>query len=396
MRPFKLPEAVWAVSGAVLLVLLGLFPIPSAVVAVVKGNDVYLFLAGMMLLSETARREGLFDWVATFAVNRARGSSVRLFLLVYVVGTVTTVFLSNDATAVVLTPAVFAATKKAQVNPLPFLLICALVANAASFVLPISNPANLVLYGDHLPALAAWLARFSFPSLLSIIATYFVLRFIKRGSLKDACAHNLQQPALSKGGWTALGGISLAAVVLLIVSAFDIPLGLPTAIVGVLTLVAVTLLERTSPLSVIKEITWSILPLVAGLFVLVEALAQTGAIADLQHALEEAASVSTTGAAAGAGFAIAFASNLINNLPAGLIARSTLDAGHVHQRVTDALLIGVDLGPNLSITGSLATILWLSAIRREGEDVGFLRFLKIGAIIMPVALLIALGARLLF
>jgi arsenical pump membrane protein len=95
VRPFRLPEAVWAVTGAGLLILFGLLPISAAVAAVAKGNDVYLFLTGMMLLSETARREGLFDWVATFAVNAAKSSPRRLFLLVYGVGTLVTVFLST-------------------------------------------------------------------------------------------------------------------------------------------------------------------------------------------------------------------------------------------------------------------------------------------------------------
>ena len=76
---------------------------------------------------------------------------MKLFALVYGVGTLVTVFMSNDATAVVLTPAVFATTKAAKVKaPLPYLLICAFIANAASFVLPISNPENLVIFRNHM------------------------------------------------------------------------------------------------------------------------------------------------------------------------------------------------------------------------------------------------------
>jgi arsenical pump membrane protein len=99
--------------------------------------------------------------------------------------------------------------------------------------------------------------------------------------------------------------------------------------------------------------------------------------------------------AASAGGVIAVASNFMNNLPAGLIARSTVMLAHSPERVIDALLIGVDLGPNLSITGSLATILWLNAIRREGEDVSFMKFLKVGAVVMFPALILAIGARIL-
>jgi arsenical pump membrane protein len=154
------------------------------------------------------------------------------------------------------------------------------------------------------------------------------------------------------------------------------------------------MLNRASPLPVVKDVSWSILPLVGGLFIMVEALARTGLITALANLLHTRAEFSDTQIAAAAGGTIALAGNVINNLPAGLIARSALDIAHTSQRVTDALLIGVDLGPNLSVTGSLATILWLTAIRREGEDVGFLQFLKVGALVMPPALLLALGARL--
>ena len=395
VRPFKWPEAVWAVCGAGLLLVLGLLPWADGLKAVGKGLDVYLFLTGMMLLSETARREGLFDWVAAFAVNRANRSPRRLFLLIYCVGVVVTAFLSNDATAVVLTPAVYAATRKAKVEPLPYLFICAFIANAASFVLPISNPANLVLYADHTPPLGHWLASFALPSVLSIAATYGVLRVVERSSLREACDSNVEQPKLSIGGQTALVGIGLTAAALTAVSAFDIQLGLPTCILGVLTTIIVLVRNREAPATLLKGVSWAVLPLVAGLFVLVEALNRTGVAAALAAALKSAARASAPGAAAGAGGLLAIVSNLMNNLPAGLIASTTIAQAHPPQSIVDALLIGVDLGPNLSITGSLATILWLAAIRREGETVGFGRFLKVGVLVTPPALALAIGARLL-
>ncbi|WP_176057626.1 arsenic transporter [Paraburkholderia sp. BCC1876] len=393
VRPFKWPEAVWAVCGAGLLVSLHLLPVDLAIHAINRGSDVYLFLIGMMLLSEVARREGLFDWVAVLAVNHAKGSPRRLFLLVYLVGVVITAFLSNDATAVVLTPAVFAAAKKARTPPLPLLFICAFVANAASFVLPISNPANLVLYGNHTPALGAWLTRFAVPSLLSIGLTYALLRWTQREALSGQCEADLESSKLSASGRVALAGIAVTATVLLTVSAFDIPLGWPTATLGALTAMIVLIRERKSPLPMIFEISWSVLPLVAALFVLVEMLDHTGVIAALAALLQHAALHSERATAASAGGIIAIASNLMNNLPAGLIASSTVMQAHGSRLVTDALLIGVDLGPNLSITGSLATILWLNAIRREGEDVGFMTFLKVGAVVMLPTLALTLFTR---
>ncbi|MDR3506336.1 MAG: arsenic transporter [Caulobacteraceae bacterium] len=393
-RPFRWPEAVWALGGAFLLVGLGLLPLADGLRAVGKGTDVYLFLVGMMLLSETARREGLFDVAAARAVNLAGGSSGRLFLLIYGVGTLVTVFLSNDATAVVLTPAVYAAARHAKADPLPHLFACALIANAASFVLPISNPANLVLYGDHLPPLIDWLKRFAPPSLLAVGVTFAALRWAERRSLSGACASGVEQPRLSAGGWSVLVGIGVTAGALLTVSALGRPLGLATFILGALTTFAVLVRGRSSPWPILRGVSWGVLPLVAGLFVLVEALGHSGVIAALADALRHAAAVSPTGAGAWAGGLVAVSGNLMNNLPAGLVASATLNQAHAPGVVVDAMLIGVDLGPNLSITGSLATILWLAAIRREGEAVGFWRFFKVGVVVMPPALIASLGARL--
>ncbi len=391
LRPWRVPEAVWAVAGATALVALGLLPVRSALLAVGKGTDVYLFLIGMMLLSEAARREGLFDHVAARAARWAAGSAPRLFSLIYSVGVVVTIFLSNDATAVVLTPAVYAAARAAKAEPLPYLLICATVANAASFVLPISNPANLVLFADHMPPLGQWLARFAVPSLLSITATYLVLRWLEATGLRRPIARDIAVPALSRAGILTAGGIGATAIVLLGASALDARLGLPTLLAGLVTAVAVLWLKREAPWPMARGVSWAVLPLVGGLFVLVESLDRSGVTHALSEMLRQATARSVSGTAAGAGIIVGLATDLLNNLPAGLIAASAVATAHPPDTVTNAILIGVDLGPNLSVTGSLATILWLAAIRREGENVSAWRFFKLGALVMPPALVLALG-----
>lgn len=391
IRPFKLPEAVWAVSGAIILVVFGLIKPGDGLNGILKGLDVYLFLTGMMLLAESAREEKLFDWLAAHATTLAKGSANRLFMLIYLVGTIVTIFLSNDATAVVLTPAVAAAMKAAKVErPLPYLLICAFIANAASFVLPISNPANLVIYGSHMPPLMHWLPQYILPSVIAIVITYFMLRFTQRKALHQKIETDIVVPKLSAGGKTALYGIGVTAIVLLIASAKDVQLGLPTAIAGAVTTAILLIRARKNPVIILKDVSWSVLPLVAGLFVIVEALNTTGLTQTLTAILNKSAAQSVGGTLWGSGFIIALACNLMNNLPAGLIAGNVIQAAHVPEAVKSAVLIGVDLGPNLSITGSLATILWLVALRREGESVSAWSFLKLGVVIMTVALICTL------
>src|SRR5271156_2341952 len=200
IRPRGIAEVYWIGGGAVLLVVLRLVSFDLAEKAIARGSDVYFFLIGMMLLSELAREHGVFDWLSSVAVRSARGSCVRLFALVYGVGTIVTIFMSNDATAVVLTPAILTAVRKAKVEPLPYLFVCAFIANAASFVLPISNPANLVVFHNDMPPLGRWLVSFGVPSVLSIVVTFVILRFIFRKQLCESIEYEVEAKSLKHDG----------------------------------------------------------------------------------------------------------------------------------------------------------------------------------------------------
>jgi arsenical pump membrane protein len=144
----------------------------------------------------------------------------------------------------------------------------------------------------------------------------------------------------------------------------------------------------------LRNISWEVLPLVAGLFVLVEALDYSGLLKTLVHLLQMAADRSAMVTTWVAGVTLALICNLVNNLPAGPLAGSVVSASHVPRQVASAVLIGVDLGPNLSVTGSLATILWLSALRRENQEVSAWSFLKLGILVMPPALLFTIAGLL--
>ena len=392
IRPRNVPEVYWIGGGVSLLLILRLVSLQLAGRAAAKALDVCFFLIGMMLLSELAREHGVFDWLSAVAVRSAHGSCSRLFALVYAVGTIVTILMSNDATAVVLTPAILTAVRKAKVGPLPYLFVCAFIANAASFVLPISNPANLVVFHTDMPPLGRWLMSFLVPSLLSIAATFWILRWIFRKELCASIDHPVEAQELNAAGKLVLCGLAIVVIVLLIASALGKDLGLPTCLAAVAVTVVVTVKARSSPLPLVRGISWETLALVTGLFVMVDAMQRIGAMQKTSQWLIWA---ERHGAIAGTfiiGFAVGMANNLVNNLPLGLLAGSAVQAAHATGLVADAVLIGVDLGPNLSITGSLATILWLIALRKEKLNVSFWDFLKVGVLVMPVALFFSLGA----
>ncbi len=385
-RPKNLPEVYWVGAGAALLVLLRLIPLRLAGKAVVEGSDVYLFLIGMMLLSALARDNGVFDWVAARSIKAAKGSAGRLFAIIYGVGTIVTICMSNDATAVVLTPAVLAAVRKSKAQPLPFLFACAMISNAASFVLPISNPANLVVFHAGLPSLGRWLTSFLLPSFLSIGATFIVIRWYFRKDLCTELPATNESVELEPSGKMVLYGLGLVVVVLLVVSSLNRDVGLPTCIAALCVTAAVCIRDKRNPLPLAKEISWPTLGLVAALFVIVDAVESIGALGFTESAMHHAEALGPHLGSMVTAFAVAVGNNLLNNLPLGLIAGGTLASTHTHGLIANAVLIGVDLGPNLSVTGSLATILWLLALRKEEIEVSAMAFLKVGAIAMPIAL----------
>jgi len=395
IRPRNIPEVYWIGGGVLLLLFLRLMPLQLASRAVAKGSDVCFFLTGMMLLSELAREHRIFDWLSSVAVRGANGSYARLFALVYGVGTIVTIFMSNDATAVVLTPAILTAVRKAKVEPLPYLFVCAFIANAASFVLPISNPANLVVFHNGMPPLGRWLLSFGVPSLISIVSTFAVMRWIFRKEFRATIECKLEAEPLRDDGKLVLGGLVAVVVVLLVASSLGKDLGLPTCLAALAITAAVSIKSRSNPLQLAREISWRTLVLVAGLFIMVDAVTSIGAL-NLTHTwLVWAEKLAPAAGALIAGFATGVANNLVNNLPLGLVASGTLHAAHANGLIANAVLIGVDLGPNLSITGSLATILWLIALRKEKLDVSFWSFLKVGVVSMPVALLLSIGGAIL-
>ncbi len=191
-------------------------------------------------------------------------------------------------------------------------------------------------------------------------------------------------------GKLVLAGIGCTVGVLLAASSMDKNLGLPTCLAAIAITAVVSVKAKSSPLKLAKEISWGTLALVAGLFVMVDAVENIGALRFAQAALQWVLGLPSASGALATAFVVGIGNNLINNLPLGLIAGGTLHVAHTKGLIANAVLIGVDLGPNLSVTGSLATILWLLALRREKINVTFGDFFKIGILAMPIALLVSI------
>lgn len=392
VRPFRINEAWWACGAALILVATGALDLGHARFALARSRDVCLFLIGMMALAEFARVEGVFAWIASKALRAARGSRGRLLVLVYLAGIATTALLSNDATIVVLTPAVLTALGATDAMPQPYVYACAVVANAASTLLPIANPANLLFFADGMPPLHVWLARFGLASLAALALTYAALALAFRRDLAPPLALH---DGRSRAPRTAALALLLAAAGTLVVAAArSAPLGAVALGCGAAATIVAALRRsavppeptRNAAEAIVRGIAWPVVALTAALFVVVEALDRVGANAlpralftSVAHLAPPLAQVAVAGAAA-------LASNVANNLPVGLDLGRYAGAAHPRAPLEAAALIGVNIGPNLSTNGSLATVLWLALLRRAGVTFSPLRFLALGAVVMPPAL----------
>ncbi|MBV8602674.1 MAG: arsenic transporter [Candidatus Eremiobacteraeota bacterium] len=379
VRPRRIPEWVWAAAGAVVLLLAGAEPLRAALAAVGAQWNVLLFILALMAISASCEAAGVFEWIADAILERGGGSRRRLFVVLFAAGAALTIVLSNDATAIVFTPIVYRAIAKRGIAVKPYLYACTFVADTASFGLPFSNPANLLVIPR--PQLVSFVMHLGPPMALALAINLGVFLVVFRSALDGtyAPAAAVQPTRRVRDTLVAMLLVAAAYVVALL---YDVPLG-PVALAGA---VLVALVANSGVRTVARSVAWPTLGLLAGMFVLLDAVTRQGAVPLALAGLRDAAHDGRLFALLAATFGSALASNLLNNLPVAVISGTIVSHGGF-PTLAYPFVAGVDLGPNLTTTGSLATILWLSAVRARGVDVSPLEYLRLGLAVVPAMLL---------
>ena len=378
LGPRRIPAWIWPVGGALVLVALKTESLPAAVLSITSNWNVLLFIAALMAISAAADESGLFGWIAGIIVAHAKGSRAKLFSYLFLGGALLTIVMSNDTTAVVFTPIVYSAVSGCGLSVLPFLYACTFVADTASFGFPFSNPANILVLPR--PELISFMLHLTIPMLVAVALNLAIFRFIFRRALEGDYELPLPPP-LDPRTRNVLIAMAIVALLYFLAVGFDISLG-PTAALGAVIVLASA---RANPRIVIARVSWTTLVLLCGLFVLLDAVEHQGAIVWVLRGLHDAAHSGAFGEILSAAFGAALASNLINNLPvAALSGTIVAQAGH---SLAYPLIAGADVGPNLSTTGSLATILWLSIVRERGLHVSRREYARLGLCVVPPTLL---------
>ena len=379
----RLPPAAVAVPGALLLVLLGTVSWHQAADAVREVTPTVAFLVVVLLLAELADREGLFTWSAAVTARQAGSSATRLLTRVTVLAAVVTAVLSLDATVVLLTPVVVATALRMRVAVRPHGYAVGHLANSASLLLPVSNLTNLLAVAASGLSFVHFAGLMVLPQLVVVALEYLVLRWLFRHDLRRP----VDVPASEVPGTPVLALVVVGATVLGfgLASLLGVPPVWPAA-AGVVVLGVRQLLSRRT--TVREQVVAANLPFglfVVGLAVLVLALQVHGLERLLHDLLPDGDGLLALLAVAGISAVLA---NVVNNLPATLALVPVAAVGGVPTVL--AMLIGVNLGPNLTYAGSLANLLWRRVLGTHAP--GAVRFSAVGLATVPLTLIAATAA----
>jgi arsenical pump membrane protein len=396
-RPFRWNEATIAIGGAVILLVLGLIAPTDALFTLVRDWNTFLFFLGMMGLSALAEDAGLFDWLAVQAARLAGKSAARLFVNVFLLGSLISMILSNDATALILTPIVYVLVTKLRLPVLPFLFACTFIADTASFLLPISNPINIIILSRYPLDLPTFLRLLSIPSLVVIGINIGLFFFLYRKQLKGdfnidrlpSAEEAVKHRAYFRYTCVVLTSVAIAYVV---ASAIQFPVSLVALTGAFLLLLGALCWKRTTLIETGKRISWSIFGFIAGMVIVVRSIEETGLTKMFGNWLLQLSCGTSFGAVTVGTAGTALGTNLINNVPMAVVMNSALGSiqhapAAIQHGFVAATIFGCDLGPNLTTVGSLATVLWLLILRRRGVEVSGFDYFKVGVVVTPLMLM---------
>jgi arsenical pump membrane protein len=384
-RPRGWPEAFAAVPAVVVLIAVGAISLHDAVGEAARLSRVVAFLGAVLVLAKMCDDEGLFE-AAGAAMARARFGSRRLLRQVFVIAAAITAVLSLDATVVLLTPVVLTTVRRLRAPVRPHAYATAHLANAASLLLPVSNLTNLLGFHAVKLSFTKFTAVMALPWLVAVGTVYLIFRVFFRRDLSVQPDPPAAEPAPPIPVF-ALVVVALTLAGFVIAEAAGVAPAW-AALAGALAM-AIRSLARghTTPVAIVRAVNVPFLVFVLALGVVVQAVMENGA-SEWMSAVLPAGS----GLVALLGFAAVAAvlSNVVNNLPATLVLVPLVAPSG--PAAVLAVLIGVNIGPNLTYVGSLSNLLWRSVLRRYEVSASVGEYTRLGLCTVPTALVAAVLA----
>ncbi len=388
-RPRGLPEATVAIPAAVLAVLIGAVTLDRAFAEMRELASTVIILAALLMLSHACGVLGVFRWLSQVigAAGSANGGGpTRLFALAFGGAALTTALLNLDATVVLLTPVLITMARSLRVSPRPMGYATIGLANSASTLMPVSNLTNLLAFAATGLGFIQFTAMMALPWVVTVLIEFVIYRVFFRADLRVAPQRSIEEPvdapipALVVLGATLLG-FALSSTVGVEPVWF--------AVAGAIVLSATALrAHRTSLRAVASATTPLFLLFVLALGVLVAAIADGGIGRWVDEIVPTGSGLVSLLTIAAIG---AVAANLINNIPATLLLLAALGT-QADPPLILAMLLGVNIGSNLTYVGSLANLLWRNVSRLHDTEASVTRFSALGLLTVPPAIVASVTA----
>ncbi|MCF2526053.1 SLC13 family permease [Yinghuangia soli] len=386
VRPRGLPEAVFAVPAAALLIAAGVVSTDQAREEAAHLGPVIGFLAAVLVLAQLSDDEGLFRACGAWMARTSAGRPRRLLAQVFASASLITAALSLDATVVLLTPVVFATAARLGVRSKPHIYACAHLSNTASLLLPVSNLTNLLAFSASGLSFTRFAALMALPWLVAIAAEYVVIRRFFRADLDAAAYAPPPAEPVAVPVFALVTVVATLAGFVLSSAAGIEPVWAAAAGAAVLGVRAL-LRRRTTPAAIVRAAALPFCAFVLGLGIVVRAVVDHGLGDALGRLVPSGTGLLALLALAALAAGLA---NVVNNLPAVLVLLPL--AAPIGPGAVLAVLIGVNIGPNLTYAGSLATLLWRRIVHAHDGAVGLGEFTRLGLLTVPAALVSAVVA----